>query len=76
MLKDEPAVHHRTLTLGYNVLNVGQVDNNKLGSICVTVIFRPVPAVAKSGWFNTFSLSCEFLKLRFQHLFYGTSAQS
>ena len=39
----------KNLTLGYNLLNVGQVDNNKLGNIAVTVIYRPVASVGKSG---------------------------
>ena len=45
----EPSVIRRSLTLGYNLLNVGQVENNNLGSVTVSVIFRPVPEVAQSG---------------------------
>ena len=39
----------RTLTLGYNLVNVGQVENNNLGTVTVSAIFRPVPDVAASG---------------------------
>ena len=40
----------KNLTLGYNVVNQGQIDNCQLGSICVSVIFRPVPEISiKSG---------------------------
>ncbi len=44
---------NRDLTLGYNLLNVGQVDNFKLGSIQVTAIFRPVASARKSGVHDT-----------------------
>ncbi|ELT88133.1 hypothetical protein CAPTEDRAFT_221179 [Capitella teleta] len=46
--QDEPSVIKKSLTLGYNRPNVGQVDNIKLGSIIVSAVFRPVPAVLKS----------------------------
>ena len=46
----------KTLTLGYNLLNLGQVDNMKLGTITVSTIFRPVASVTRSGIF----LGCLF----------------
>ena len=57
-VQDEPSVIRKSLTLGYNLLNVGQVDNQKLGTVTVSVVFRPVPSVAKSGMgANSVSLS-------------------
>ncbi len=47
--QEEPRAIKKTLTLGYNLLNLGQVDNMKLGTITVSTIFRAVGSVTKSG---------------------------
>ena len=38
-----------SINLGYNMLSKGQVDNKNLGTIVVSVVFRPVLSVARSG---------------------------
>ncbi|XP_064636611.1 uncharacterized protein LOC135493308 [Lineus longissimus] len=49
LTQDEPWVTHKSLTLGYNILNIGAVTyNTNLGSIMVSAIFRPVAAVKRS----------------------------
>ena len=50
--QNEPSVIRRSLTLGYNLVNVGQVENNSLGCVTVSVIFRPVTEVAIVGELN------------------------
>ncbi|KAK2158561.1 hypothetical protein LSH36_167g03038 [Paralvinella palmiformis] len=46
--KDEPMLVRTELMLGFNAVNVTQTDLSKLGSIIVSIVFRPVSSVAKS----------------------------
>ena len=49
--QDEPVLIRTQLMLGYNTIS--QSDGARLGSVIVSVIFRPVPSVAKSGLYLT-----------------------
>jgi len=50
--QDEPMLVRTELMLGFNAVNVTQTDLSKLGSIIVSIVFRPVSSVAKSGLFT------------------------
>ncbi|XP_074652176.1 uncharacterized protein LOC141906731 isoform X3 [Tubulanus polymorphus] len=49
---EEPYVVYKTLNLSYNILNVGKVDDDALGSIIVSCVFRPVASVARADDWN------------------------
>ena len=47
--QQQPYVLKKPLLLGYNKQGEGHIETTCLGQIVVTVIFRPVLSVAKSG---------------------------
>ena len=46
--KDEFVVNRRSLTLHYDIINEER-DSSKLGTITITVAFRPVACVKSKG---------------------------
>jgi len=48
-IQQQPYVLKKPLLLGYNKQGEGHIETTCLGQIVVTVIFRPVLSVAKSG---------------------------
>lgn len=49
VFQKEPSVLNHALTLGFNKQGAGHVSDPSLGQIFVSITFRPVPSVEKSG---------------------------
>jgi hypothetical protein len=61
IMQEETVSVKRTLMLGYNRPDEGFVPDKSCGQITVSVVFRPIASVAKSGQRTCYSLTVVFV---------------
>lgn len=59
--KEEPVVIKKNLQLGFSLIRqgAGSVEPSNLGSVCISLVFRPVPALSAAG-LTLNSLVCRY----------------